>query len=154
MHLTLATNSFVSDLRIKASTCEFDVLHDELVSDRIVTGITNTLGRKQLLKESELTLAKAIQICQINELGQNQQLDNHDTEVNYLNFNKPYRKYGYRTGSYKSGNRNNKDNKLDKPETRAATSGRHTPAQQVLVNCNRCGNRHANKSCPAPRKSA
>ena len=40
--------------------------------DRIVTGITSKIVRKHLLKESDLTLAKAIQICQVNELTEQQ----------------------------------------------------------------------------------
>ena len=58
-------NCFVSDLMIKASACEFNVLHDELVRDWVVTGITNTSVRKQLLKESELTPAKLFKFVKL-----------------------------------------------------------------------------------------
>ena len=46
-------STYVSDLRIKASTCEFGALH-VLVRDRIITGITSKRVRKHLLKESDL----------------------------------------------------------------------------------------------------
>ena len=86
-------NAFVSDLRIKATTCEYGELKDELIRDRIVTGITKNNVRKQLLKEADLTLVKAIQVCQVNELseqqldqlGQAQKLDQSDTEVHKVN---------------------------------------------------------------------
>ena len=63
-------NEFVSDLRIKASTCEYGDLADELIRDRIVTGIRNDHIRKQLLKEHELSLQKAMRVFQLNELSE------------------------------------------------------------------------------------
>jgi len=65
-------NDFVSDLRIRAQTCEFGVLHEEMIRDRIVTGHNNNAVRKQLLKETDLDLSKAIQICSIQELTEKQ----------------------------------------------------------------------------------
>ena len=63
-------NEFLSDLRIKASTCEYGNLVDELIRDRLVTGIINDNVRKQLLKEHELSLHKAVRLCQLNELSE------------------------------------------------------------------------------------
>lgn len=60
--------AYVSDLRNKVKTCKFGHLQDELVKDRLVTGIHNDNVRKVLLRNSELTLAKAIEICQIHEV--------------------------------------------------------------------------------------
>ena len=65
-------NDFVSDLRVKAQTCEFGPLQEEMIRDRIVTGHNNNGVRKQLLKETDLDLAKAIQICSIQELTEKQ----------------------------------------------------------------------------------
>ena len=55
---------------LKASTCEYGNLVDELIRDRLVTGIINDNVRKQLLKEHELSLHKAVRICQLNELSE------------------------------------------------------------------------------------
>lgn len=60
--------SFISDLRIKAKTCQFGELTDELICDKIVCGITSDYLRKTLLRDSELTLAKAISVCRIHEM--------------------------------------------------------------------------------------
>ena len=60
-------SNFYADLRVLASTCNFNDLHDDLIRDRIVTGIRGDALRKQLLKEPELTLARAVSICQIAE---------------------------------------------------------------------------------------
>ena len=62
--------SFTIDLRIKAKCCHFGELTDELICDRIVCGVTSDTLRKALLRDSELTLAKALSICQIHEMTQ------------------------------------------------------------------------------------
>jgi dissimilatory sulfite reductase (desulfoviridin) alpha/beta subunit len=60
---------FLADLKIKASTCWFGELKDEMICDRLVCGITNNAVRKLLLRENDLTLTKAIHICEVNELS-------------------------------------------------------------------------------------
>jgi len=60
--------SYIADLRNRANTCEFGALRDDLIRDRLVCGIRSDTIRKQLLRESRLTLTKAIEVCQIHEL--------------------------------------------------------------------------------------
>ena len=60
--------SFISDLRIKAKCCHFGDLTDELICDRIVCGVASDTLRKALLRNRELTLAKAISISWIHEM--------------------------------------------------------------------------------------
>ena len=60
--------SFISDLRIKAKCCHFGDLTDELICDRIVCGVASDTLRKALLRNRELTLAKAISISRIHEM--------------------------------------------------------------------------------------
>uniref|UniRef100_A0A3Q2DE46 Gypsy retrotransposon integrase-like protein 1 n=1 Tax=Cyprinodon variegatus TaxID=28743 RepID=A0A3Q2DE46_CYPVA len=60
--------SFISDLRIKAKCCHFGEITDELICDRIICGVTSDTLRKALLRDSELTLAKAISIARIHEM--------------------------------------------------------------------------------------
>lgn len=55
-------------MKIKAKNCHFGDLTDELVCDRIVCGISNDSIRKTLLRDSHLTLAKAISICRMYEM--------------------------------------------------------------------------------------
>ena len=54
--------SYLSALRNKAKMCDFGALQDELIRDRLVCGINSDSVRKILLRECELTLAKAIKI--------------------------------------------------------------------------------------------
>ena len=59
--------NFFTARKILADTCEFGPLKDSLIRDRIVCGVSSDALRKQLLKERDLTLHKAVQLCQIHE---------------------------------------------------------------------------------------
>ena len=61
--------SYVTDLKIKATTCEYGDLRDELIRDRIVCGINNATVRKTLLKDEKLTLEIAVKVCTVNEVS-------------------------------------------------------------------------------------
>ena len=60
-------DAFVTDLKLKAKTCEFGALKESLVKDGIVGGIQNDHTRARLLRESDLTLSKAEDICRAAE---------------------------------------------------------------------------------------
>ena len=57
----------MTDLKTNAQTCEFANLKDSLIRDRIVCGIICDRTHARLLKDSELTLQKALDICRANE---------------------------------------------------------------------------------------
>ncbi|XP_045769724.1 uncharacterized protein LOC123870450 [Maniola jurtina] len=54
---------YVFELRKLAQTCEFRDLHDELIKDRLVCGISSSAIRERLLREDDLSLKKAMDIC-------------------------------------------------------------------------------------------
>ena len=142
-------NAFVSDLRIKATTCEYGELKDELIRDRIVTGITKNNVQKQLLKEADLTLVKAIQVCQVNELseqqldqlGQAQKLDQSDTEVHKVNI----RRFGGKPRQVPPPSKP----KLVLPSSIKRDTYRPSSNTDSQVNCRNCGFRHEKKKCRA-----
>ena len=81
---------FVTDLNIKAQTCQFDNLRDSTIHDRLVLGITNQRVRGRLLREDDLTLDKTIQIRQVAEASERQIQSlaatvDRDAHVNYCN---------------------------------------------------------------------
>ena len=59
-------------LRTLAATCEFQTLHDGLIRDRIVCGMRNQTIKERLLRESELTLQKTLDICRASEVSRKQ----------------------------------------------------------------------------------
>ena len=61
------TDHYVTDLKTKAQACEFGKLKDSLIRDRIVCGIRSDKTRSRLLREPDLTLQRAVDICRANE---------------------------------------------------------------------------------------
>ncbi|KAL9978780.1 hypothetical protein ACROYT_G016336 [Oculina patagonica] len=116
--------SFMADLRILANTCEYGSLKDELIRDKIVCGVASPLIRKQLLKERDLTLDRAIDIGIANELS-----DRNNSELS-SNVSDPKQDVH---GVGKRGKFPKKDLKPD------------------IQNCRNCGGNHApkQKSCQA-----
>lgn len=62
-------DSFVTELRLLAKTCNFETLRDLLIRDRIVCGGNNTSMRERLLREINLTLDTCLQLCRAAELS-------------------------------------------------------------------------------------
>ena len=65
---------------LKAEPCEFLTLRDSLIRDCIVLGIISQRVRERLLCEDDLTLQKAMQICQAAAATEGQ-LNKLNTEV-------------------------------------------------------------------------
>ena len=63
---------FVTDLKLKAQTCQFENPKDSMIRDRLVLGVTNTRVRERLLREENLHLDKAVKICQAAEATERQ----------------------------------------------------------------------------------
>ena len=60
-------NMFVTDLRRRAEYCDFGAIKDSLIRDQIVVGINDPKLRERLLRETDLTLEKAVTLCRIKE---------------------------------------------------------------------------------------
>ncbi|KAJ8881525.1 hypothetical protein PR048_018007 [Dryococelus australis] len=61
--------TFLTDLKKLIKSCEFKEQADSVVRDRIVLGIRDKGLQKHLLREPDLTLTKAIEVCRVAELG-------------------------------------------------------------------------------------
>ena len=115
---------------LKSKTCEFLTLRDSLIKDRIVLGIISQRVKERLLSEDDLTLQKAMQICQAAEATE-RQLNKLDTEVtvNYCRGKGPQfveRKKQYNKHKYSE----NKQNKT------------------LEGHCGKCGGKHEPRKCP------
>ncbi|XP_062589079.1 uncharacterized protein LOC134250729 [Saccostrea cucullata] len=65
-------DAFVTELKQKASVCEFGELRDSLIRHRIVYGIRSDTVCARLLREQELTLQSVIDICRAAEVSESQ----------------------------------------------------------------------------------
>ena len=126
-------DSFTMDLRLKSQSCEFGSLQDSLIRDRVVVGIRDSKIKERLLRGSELTLERAIDICKANEAAQ--------AQMKVL------------TGAENSASMNmiRKQKQMNPrrkqvPVVEQATRNVQTPKQKQ---CKRCGTAHKFRECPA-----
>ena len=123
---------FVTDLKLKAQTCQFDNLRDSMIRDRLVLGVSSQRVRERLLREDDLDLDKAVKICQAAEATEKQILtlaqkdaSSNDTSVNYCN----------------TRGRRQQQRKPFQPSTK----------QKPVTKCSCCDTTHAPCVCPATR---
>ena len=117
-------------LRTLAATCEFETLQDGLISDRIVcgNGIRNQMVKERLLRETELTLQKAIDICRAADVSRQQVKTISNQKAPNIDVVRQ---------DYKRANRGQQ--KLP---------NNHKPERQ-RKQCGNCGRSHEAKRCPA-----
>ena len=62
-------DSYVTELKLLAKTCNFGTLRDSLIRDRIVCGLNDASMRERLLREKKLELDVCVQLCRAAELS-------------------------------------------------------------------------------------
>lgn len=87
-------DTFLTDIKRLSQDCDFGDLKDRLIRDRIVTGIENKKVKDRLLRETNLTLTKTIQICKEAELA-SEQVKKMDGQVDVQAIKKNYEKKNY-----------------------------------------------------------
>lgn len=63
------SGQFIRDLRNLDRSCNFGVMEDSMIRDQVVYGTNSEKDRKKLLRDNELTLAKAEPVCKAAELS-------------------------------------------------------------------------------------
>ncbi|KAK4885733.1 hypothetical protein RN001_002004 [Aquatica leii] len=91
---------YVTALRELANTCEFGALADSLIREKLILGIQEIHIKDRLLREINLTLQKAVEICKVAEVTAQQlqkisQNNNHKMpeEINMVQKTKNLSKY-------------------------------------------------------------
>jgi hypothetical protein len=85
---------FLADLKAKSLKCEFGNLQDEMIRDRLVIGIWSDDTRKILLRQTNLTLDKTINICQIYESSEKDSQAIKPLKQTEVNVVRPQKKKG------------------------------------------------------------
>lgn len=65
-------DAFLRDIKMLVKPCEFNDQQDNMLRDKIVLGISNREVQERLLRTSNLTLAKAVDICRSVEISKMQ----------------------------------------------------------------------------------
>ena len=129
-----AIEQFVTDLKLKAQTCQFDNLRDSMIRDRIVLGVRSERVRERLLREDDLDLGKAIKICQAAEVTE-RQIETLSQKCSD----------GEANAHYNRGRHNPKHKPVQ-------THSKQKPKSN-FTKCNCCDTAHAPRACPAFNKS-
>lgn len=155
-------DNFIKDLRKIASNCEFGRLKDELIKDRIVCGIRDRRVKDRLLREANLNLEKAIEICKAAEIT-DKHMENLKNEMRSTRQAVPVDGISKNTATNQQRERG-RDKHWRGPNT-SWQAGKerevrgHDPNARrgqkedtFAKECGRCGNSHAWQRCPAFEK--
>ena len=77
-------DAYATVLRDLASSCNYGILNEEIIRDRIVCGITNSAVRKKLLQIPDLTYDKCMDVCRAAEATETQMSAMKTTGSTYL----------------------------------------------------------------------
>ena len=82
----MSFNQYLTELKLKAKSCEFAQLRESLIRDRVVCGITSDTLRERLLREVDISLEKAAQLCLAAEITKVQLKQMHEEDHNAQSF--------------------------------------------------------------------
>lgn len=68
----ITVDRFVTELRQRSKDCEFGRSEDDMLRDKLVFSINDTRLKERLLRETGLTLQRAVDMCRSTELGKTQ----------------------------------------------------------------------------------
>ena len=125
---TESFQSYFVDLTNKAESCEFGDKRNEFIRDRIVCGIHSDIVRKLLLREPDLTLDKAKELCVMHELA--------DIDSQGINTDPDVQSSVHSVKPRKSSNFQSR-------------RSRQQSTQRYVKECKYCGKGHAVRECPA-----
>ena len=114
-------------LRKLSETCEFSTLKNSVIKDRIVLGISDTKTGERLLRISDPTLEKAIDVVRSADATEIQLRDMANDSAVHGNKKTPFRK--------------------------TPSANEDSPSSSKIFNCRNCGTRHSVRECPAYGKT-
>ncbi|KAL3890159.1 hypothetical protein ACJMK2_002451, partial [Sinanodonta woodiana] len=71
---------YVTRLRGLSNSCEYGTLQSQMIRDRIVLGTRDSGARSRMLREPDLTLEKAVDMCRASEIADSQMRKLFSTE--------------------------------------------------------------------------
>lgn len=154
-----AIEHYITALKSLAKSCEFKEDEESLIRDRVVIGIVDKQLQEVLLRESDLTLSKAMNQCRAAELSRQQSqvmqgkvgLGSYDSIGLHTLKKKGYRPTKPKFCSDKSRSKDFQNNKTShNPNTsyQAMQADQFTKTVQTYK-CLKCGNEHSRGNCPA-----
>ena len=137
-------DSYVTELKVLARTCNFGDLESSLIRDIIILGIRDDGLRARLLRQSDLNLQNCIQICRSTELSKDR--------VKTLKAEKPEQVLAMQTRkSYKQNKSfsHARKNTGSRPTDTSNQGSNKNNNRQTVTSCAYCGESHKRGQCPA-----
>lgn len=130
---TVTIEKYVTELRQKSKDCEFGASENDMIRDKIVFGLNDQRLKERLLRESNLTLEKAIDLCRAAETAKAQiqamTTTGQERAIHAVNKTK-----GKDSQQWKQGRRQQTQSFNNKGKDQA---------------CRKCGKSHRPRQCPA-----
>ncbi|KAF0706177.1 Uncharacterized protein FWK35_00031163 [Aphis craccivora] len=137
-------DSFLTELKSISNLCEFTNV-DEMVRDRIVMGISNGGMQERLLRESGLTLKRAIDLCRTTEAArvQHQKMESKSVVLSIQEETRSQQSQKWM-----------KNNQVKTNIASTKTEGKigntvNKFKTNFEKNCKKCNRKHGPKNCPA-----
>ena len=127
-------DDFATEVKSRAQHCEFDTLRDSFIQDKIVIGVNSKKVQERLLREEDLELNKAIQICTAAEevKEQSQDISNGASSQVSTQVDKISKKHHSQKSNQRSSQKTNPKNKPG-----------------YINSCKYCALAHPHGKCPA-----
>jgi len=133
---------YVNRLRKLASSCQFGTLTDELIRDKLVIGIQDKSTKARLLREKDLSLDKALDMCKSSEV----------TNKQLKSIQKDEKQNNEELNLVQDKRKSTKDKKSPHLKKMPNQKKPHKPLLSKTYKCKYCGQRkkHAKQTdCPA-----
>ena len=128
-------DAYVTDLRLKGSSCEYRDFLEELIRDRLVIGILDKRLKEKMLRDRELTLTTAVAICKAAETAHEQMKVLNPVETESV-------------GAVNQSQHRNTP-RGGRPVGAHASDDTKTTTRPREYECRKCGTRHVFRDCPA-----
>ena len=138
-------DQWIKDLRIKAKLCEFGDQEDLMIRDKIVFSVNDERVKERLLRESDLSLSKAVDVCRAAETTR-AQLKAMTSEAKVDVVRQCSQTFSQDSHVGGRGKTNRGPNKYSASSSRGRPG---PPATQGNIQCKYCCRSHPAKSCPA-----
>ena len=119
-----STDEYVTELRSRAEHCSFGDLKSSLIRDKIVIGVHDKKVQERLLREPDLSLEQAIQICRAAE-----EVKLQSKEI--------------------KGETKTSESLVDAVNKNAQRNTNEKRPRTMIKNCKYCGKEHFQGRCPA-----
>ncbi|XP_054260689.1 uncharacterized protein LOC128985322 [Macrosteles quadrilineatus] len=125
-----SVDSYVTELKKAASNCEFKD-EEDMIRDRLVLGIRDKVMQERLLRDTSLTLKKAVEFCRTCETSQNQVRELQNTVESIKVTGRP----------------------MSSNNTSRLPSKVGSKQHNEFFLCKKCANTHRARNCPAYNKN-